>query len=297
MPPGTAVSSQRLSQIGLSLLLCFSAGSLCASKPQAADSAADLTNEDASGALSMALLQPGVPRSNACEQAIRRSLEIAPEVLALASWPLDSSEPAECHNEAGVSVLALDLPDFPLARALDDEPPESAARPGAQAAAQVADDAAPQAGSRADQPNPLGMELVALADTSLDEIRGGFELADSNLKFSFGIERAVFINGQLVASTVLNVKDLQLAAGSGSPQVSITSGVPGSVAVVQNGGGNGLATQIGTNLAGTVLQNSLDNQKIQNVTTVNATINASQILRGMSVQSAVQNGIVNSLRR
>jgi hypothetical protein len=247
--------------------------------------------------LSVALLQPGVPRSNACEQAIRRSLEIAPELLALASWPLDSTEPAECRNAEGVSVVALDLPDFPLARALNDEPPDPAPRPGVQAVTQVTDDAAPQAGSRAAQPNPLGKEMVALADTSLDEIRGGFELADSNLKFSFGIERAVFINGQLVASTVLNVKDLQLAAGSGSPQVSISSGMPGSVAVVQNGGGNGVATQLGTNLAGTVLQNSLDNQKIQNVTTVNATVNASQILRGMSVQSAVQNGIVNSLRR
>lgn len=296
MPPGTAVSSQRICKIGLSLLLCFSAGSLCASKPQSADSATDVTNDDTLETLSVALLQPGVPPSRTCEEAIRRSLEIAPELLALASWPLDSSEPAECRNEAGVSVVALDLPDFPQARALDGEPLEPMARPGVPAVAQLTEDAA-QAGSGAEQPNPLGKQLVALTDTSLDEIRGGFELADSNLKFSFGIERAVFINGQLVASTVLNVKDLQLAAGSGSPQVAITSAVPGSVAVVQNGGGNALATQVGTGLATTVLQNSLDNQKIQNVTTVNATVNASQILRGMSVQSAVQNGIVNSLRR
>jgi len=295
MPPGTAVSSLRIRKIGLSLLLCFSAGTLCASKPQATDSTADI-HDETSEVLGVALLQPGMPPFRTCEEAIRRSLEIAPEILALASWPLDSSEPAECRNEAGVTVVALDLPEFPQARALDGAPLEPMARPGEPAVAQLPDDIAP-AGRRADQPSPLGKELVALADTSLDEIRGGFELADSNLKFSFGIERAVFINGQLVASTVLNVKDLQLAAGSGNPQVAITSGVPGSVAVVQNGGGNGMATQVGTSLATTVLQNSLDNQKIQNVTTVNATVNASQILRGMSVQSAVQNGIVNSLRR
>ena len=46
-----------------------------------------------------------------------------------------------------------------------------------------------------------------------------------------------------------------------------------------------------------MVQNTLNNQKIQNVTTINASVNSGQLFRSMSVQAAVQNGIVNSLRR
>lgn len=291
MSSGIPVSRQKISRIGLSLWLCFSASSLCASKPEVVESVSDVPTE----LFPLALKARGGPLTEECRLAIRRSLEVAPEVLAMASWPLDDNVPAECREE-GVSVFAVDLPDFPAPLSLDIAPVELAlgghVLDQEQLGHSVETLAAP-----AIKPNPLGSRVVALADTALDDIRGGFELADSNLKFSFGIERAVFINGQLIASTVLNVKDLQLAAGGGTPQVSVTSGVPGAVNVVQNGSGNTFATQIGGNLAGTVVQNSLDNQKIQNVTTINATVNASQILRGMSVQSAVQNGIVNSLRR
>lgn len=143
---------------------------------------------------------------------------------------------------------------------------------------------------------PLKSSL-ALDNTALDEIRGGFEVPDSNLKFSFGIERAVFINGELVARTVLNVKDLQMAAGAGVASQMSSAGSAEALSVIQSGTGNNYAPQVGSNVAGTVIQNTLNNQKIQNVTTINAAVNSAQLLRSMSVQSAVQNGIINSLRR
>lgn len=144
-------------------------------------------------------------------------------------------------------------------------------------------------------PAPFAL-AAALGHESLDEIRGGFEPADSQLKFSFGIERAVFINGELVATTVLNLRDLQWTSGVGPAPEAATSGIAGAVGIIQNGGGNAVPAQIGANLAGTVIQNTLDNQAIQTVTTVNAAVNSAQILRAMSVQSAVQNGLINSLR-
>lgn len=145
-------------------------------------------------------------------------------------------------------------------------------------------------------PNPLGNQLVALGNDALDEIRGGFELPDTNLKFSFGIERAVFINGELVASTVLNVTNLQLVAGGGGGQV-LPSAAADAVGVIQSGAGNSIAAQIGANMAGTVIQNSLNDQSIRTVTNINAVINSAHVLRAMSLQDAVQSGIVSSLQR
>jgi hypothetical protein len=44
--------------------------------------------------------------------------------------------------------------------------------------------------------------LPAVSNQRLDSIRGGVDV-DSTLKFSIGIERAVFINGQLVTTSSL----------------------------------------------------------------------------------------------
>ncbi|QID16821.1 hypothetical protein G3580_03715 [Nitrogeniibacter mangrovi] len=49
----------------------------------------------------------------------------------------------------------------------------------------------------------------ALSAARLDAIRGGFELPDLKLKLSFGLERAVFVNGELVARTTLNLSQLR----------------------------------------------------------------------------------------
>ena len=143
-----------------------------------------------------------------------------------------------------------------------------------------------------------GGPIVALGDDSLDDVRGGFDIADTNLKYSFGIERAVYINGDLVAHTTLNLKDLGQVAGRGeiSPQASSELST-GTISVVQNGADHRIVTQAGSGSTATVIQNSLNNQTIRNVTTINAAVNSAQVLRAMSVQSAIHNGIVNSLRR
>ena len=54
-------------------------------------------------------------------------------------------------------------------------------------------------------PGPLS-EMVAVAETSLDKVRGGFQ-TDTGLQISFGIERAFYINGSLVAPPTMNVVD------------------------------------------------------------------------------------------
>ncbi|KQV90144.1 hypothetical protein [Rhizobacter sp. Root1221] len=141
---------------------------------------------------------------------------------------------------------------------------------------------------------PWQGETVAMNSSQLDGVRGGF-MTDTGLTLSFGIERAVYINGTLVTMTSLNVADLsKLSAG----QAAVTTLNGGALAVVQSGAGNTVlpGAVIGS-AVGTVIQNTLDNQKIQSVTTVNATVNSAGILRSLNLQQSVQSAITNSLRR
>lgn len=250
--------------------------------------------ERLSGDLLTVNLALAAENSLACESARRRALEVAPELLALADWPLDDSAPVECQA----------VEQSPLASADDEmlftlvEIPEAVPVVSVMASAYGS---LPVATSpplvEGDQYPPLGQTLAALDAGSLDEIRGGFELDGTGLKFSFGIERAIYINGELIASTTLNLKDLQQAVGGGISPATLAPGAAGALGIIQNGSGNNIATTITSNMAGTVIQNSLNDQRIQNVTTINATVNSLQAVRAMSVQSAIQSGIVSSLRR
>lgn len=105
----------------------------------------------------------------------------------------------------------------------------------------------------------------------LDELRGGF-ITDGGLKISLGIERSVFINNELVATTFLNVPDLAalLARGAAPAQLQ---GSP--TTLIQNGPGNSVPQSVlqsfGPGML-TIIQNSLDNQLIQGRTIINTTI-------------------------
>ena len=248
------------------------------------------------------------PDSRACAVAKRRALTIAPELLSLAPWPLDDHAPAECSTVPQDSVAAVDealpaeveiadasapaavLADAVLAELAGSEKP-------------LAKKVAGQTLRTLDAANVLGQQLAAVDTASLDEVRGGFELEGSSLKFTIGIERAVYINGNLVATNVLTLKDLQSSAGgtsvAGAVAAASPAAAPSGALVVQNGpaGSNYVAPQVAQNPTATVIQNSLDGQKIQAVTTVNASVNSLQTVRAMSVANAIQYGIVSSLRR
>ena len=244
------------------------------------------------------------PDSRACAVAKRRALTIAPELLSLAPWPLDDHAPAECSTVPQDPVAAVDealpaeveiadasapaavLADAVLAELAGSEKPLAKKLPG-------------QTPRTLDAANVLGQQLAAVDTASLDEVRGGFELEGSSLKFTIGIERAVYINGNLVATNVLNLKDLQSSAGGTSVAGALPAAAPSGALVVQNGpaGTNYVAPQVAQNPTATVIQNSLNDQKIQNVTTINASVNSMQTVRAMSVANAIQYGIVSSLRR
>jgi hypothetical protein len=252
------------------------------------------------GAGGDSVMLAGGPDSRACAVAKRRALLAAPELLSLAPWPLDDHAPAECsavYQEESMVVAVETLPagvevaDASAVIAVTDS--------GSAAERPVAKKSASQTGRTLDAANVLGQQLAALDTASLDEVRGGFELEGSSLKFSIGIERAVYINGNLVATNVLNLKDLQSSTGGASVAGASPAAAPAGALVVQNGpaGSNYVAPQVAQNPTATVIQNSLNDQKIQAVTTINASVNSLQTVRAMSVANAIQYGIVSSLRR
>ena len=241
------------------------------------------------------------PDSRACAVAKRRALTVAPELLSLAAWPLDDHAPAECSTVAQDAVAAVDE-TLPAGVEVAEVAPaavlaEAVLAELTGAEKPVAKKLPRQAPEAPDTAAVLGSQLAALDTASLDEVRGGFELEGGSLKFSIGIERAVYINGNLVATNVLNLKDLQSTAGGASVAGALPATPSSGALVVQNGPGNYVAPQVVQNPAATVIQNSLNDQKIQSVTTINASVNSLQTVRAMSVQSAIQHGIVSSLRR
>ncbi len=142
--------------------------------------------------------------------------------------------------------------------------------------------------------NPLQGERVALSNSKLDQMRGGFETG-SGLKVSFGIERAVYINGNLVTTTSLNIADLSKLS-AGQAQAAALNGA--SLGLIQNGPSNSFQPgAISASNIGTVIQNTLNDQKIQALTLINASVNSLDLIKRANVQSSIQSALIDSLRR
>ncbi|MBP0629186.1 flagellin [Cupriavidus sp. AcVe19-1a] len=214
-----------------------------------------------------------------------------------------------------------------------------------------------------------------VAHDKLDEMRGGFELP--GLQVSFGIERAVYINGALVVATSINIPDVgritadqavrlattlgpaivastnaavesalagltggangsagSSSAGSASAAAS-ASGTPGAgsatsaaasggnasasgaagaagmpatvvttgsgqvvtnglLNVIQNGPGNSAAVGSLAGTPTTVIQNSMDNQSIRSLMTIDASVNTLQAFRSQLANTTLQDALMRA---
>lgn len=119
----------------------------------------------------------------------------------------------------------------------------------------------------------------------LDAVRGGFDLGNG-LEVSFGIERAVYINGNLVTYSNVNIPDV---AHITTQQATALASALSTVNVVQNGPGNTFdPSSMGSTAAATVIQNTLNNQTIRSLTTLNVSVNTLNALRDQGLQQALQ---------
>jgi hypothetical protein len=133
---------------------------------------------------------------------------------------------------------------------------------------------------------------VAVSNSRLDGMRGGFE-TDSGLQISFGIQRAIYVNGNLVTSNSVNIPDIgQMNAA----QASALAAVANTVNVVQIGPNNSFDPASLTHAtAATVVQNSLSNQNIQTLTTLSTAVNTLDAFKNMNLQNTLQSALTGSI--
>lgn len=136
------------------------------------------------------------------------------------------------------------------------------------------------------QEDVSGPEWIALGSSRLDALRGGFVLP-SGLVLSFGIERAVFVNGELVASTRIAIAD---ASRMSSEQAQALSDLQGTL-LVQVGAGNTLQR---SGPGGVVIQNTLDGQAIAVATTLNASVGTLGLFQDLNANAALQAALITA---
>jgi hypothetical protein len=121
------------------------------------------------------------------------------------------------------------------------------------------------------------------SNAELDELRGGFDVVTpaGTLHIDIGITRAVAINDRLVAVSQLVVPNV-VVPGVVVPAVAVSQ-AGGEALIVQNGQNNvaPAASSFGTLSVPTIVQNTLDGQKLTTLTVVNASVNSLAILNAL----------------
>ena len=135
---------------------------------------------------------------------------------------------------------------------------------------------------------------IAVSNKTLDQLRGGFD-AGGGLMVSFGISRAVFINGQLVTSTSFQVGDTSRLTAAQLDTVTKQLPAQAQAQVVQNGPGNSVDGAATVPL-GVYIQNTLNNQSIRNQTIIQATSNSLSLVKNLNLQTTVNDALNNAVR-
>ena len=145
------------------------------------------------------------------------------------------------------------------------------------AMAQVADESA----------HVLGAEWIPMDPARLAEMRGGLVMP-SGQALSFGIERLVYVNGELVASANLQIPDLaRMTSEQATALAEINQG-----RVVQIGEGNRIDAGTGGNAL--VIQNTLDGQAISALTTLNIGVSTLGTLQDLNSYDALRSALITS---
>jgi hypothetical protein len=142
-------------------------------------------------------------------------------------------------------------------------------------------------------------ELVgsqAASDAELTAQRGGFTTMDG-LLVSFGIDRAVYVNGILDMASGFTVT----SGGAGQPPVATAISGNNGLKVVQIGpAGSNIFNQgqVQTAVPGvfTVIQNSLNRQVITNSTVLNAQLVNMGLFRNINLSAAIRQQLINGSR-
>ncbi len=125
-------------------------------------------------------------------------------------------------------------------------------------------------------------EHSSVADSVLDEVRGGFEMPASLLA-SMTLERSAYLNGELVVHRSATIPDI---AHMTAEQATAMAEVTGTI-VIQNGPNNTFdVADLGA--ASTVIQNTLSDQHLVTLTTLSVEVNSLGTYREMNFQDGLR---------
>ena len=107
----------------------------------------------------------------------------------------------------------------------------------------------------------------------LDELRGGYALPDG-LAVGFGLERSIAVNGELVVAQRIEIPDLAHMTTEQAQQLAeLANG-----RTIQIGGATTITPGVGT----LVIQNAMDGQQIQALTSLHTTVNTLTLLQDLN---------------
>jgi hypothetical protein len=137
-------------------------------------------------------------------------------------------------------------------------------------------------------PNWPPAETVALGAERLDKMRGGFDLP-SGLQVSFGVSRVAFVNGNMVSTTNFNIPDVSAITVQQAQALAASNvGVLIRNGVAQSG--------VMPGMTGTIIQNSMNNQQIQALTTINTTVNSLAPFKISNFVSTLNSALLSAVR-
>lgn len=141
------------------------------------------------------------------------------------------------------------------------------------------------AGARAEADETQTLGWQPIDNRALSELRGGFESGE--LRASFGIERATYVNGELVTRINVDIADLGAIT---TEEATALDRALSSVVLIQNGPNN--AFDAASAVAGaTIIQNTLDDQHIVTLTTMSVDVNTLATMQGMNVNESLQQAL------
>lgn len=119
----------------------------------------------------------------------------------------------------------------------------------------------------------------------LADMRGAYDVAPG-LRVGFGIDRAVYAHGTLLAHS-----SGQFGAAPGTPGTPGAPDLP-ALLLVQQGAGNAVQwSGLAAGGVATLVQNSLNDRQFAVVTTIDATANSMQLLKGVQLDRALQDAL------
>lgn len=137
------------------------------------------------------------------------------------------------------------------------------------------------------QGGELGAEWRPVDPARLAQMRGGFQMP-SGMMLSFGIERVVFLNGELTARIAVQIPDVaRITPEQAQALADFNRGM-----VVQIGEGNRFDPAQGA--GGLVIQNTLDDQDIRTLTRIEVGTDTLGAYQNLNANGALTDALIRA---